>query len=671
MLGDETNSHPIQLVVNYWEIRPSLLGNRLDELIKKGVTHLATFVPWQAVESDISHLLPRFLQAIADRKMTVRLILTPEVGVHYPNSGLPKDLFKKVENQAHHVGDAPIPVSLPPNGFALPSLSSADFTKRYHNFLSRIDALLADLGRTHPHLLDGVTASLSGSYWKYYRAPQLASEPAFNGVAGDYSGNASVVYRQRLEQFYSQREFVTPNPSAANRWKTRNLEPVNRRWFYQQCEDVFRNRSTQFIRKKAASLKVEHLEIYTPEADPAQIYTGFLQAIAGGNADFSRLSNLADAAATRLTQVSGQKCRPFIHWTELGGFRSLSDPQKQFLILKSLLLMGGQGGGLLLDEGEWFGLSPAFRARAEGLSRLIAQKRLKLKTRAFYLAPHLWSGCGTLWDELSTRLGAHARVASSMDALLRDPDSQDAKLLIVDPMTVLTREAVVKILGWVKSGRILALPRSPLYTDASRNELEAEFARDEGMEITLGVSYRLMGMSDGKVVLYDLPEGLTMTGESLSVWQTFLTSLFSLSGIVPFCSVSDGRLKVIPLEKAAGGSAFFVTNASARAVSGDLLFPNEVVVTDLMASLSGQASGLPESRDASAPPTSSQRFSLEVPPCGILPIAADEVGEDAEDRRVAAAHAQALHANAQSAANNELPGFESGGPGGDIQSLWN
>src|SRR5262245_15393775 len=111
----EHNPHPIQILFNYWEARPAVTGARLDGLIRQGITHVATFVPWQVVESDISHMLVRFLQAISDRKMTVDLILTPEVGVHFPNSGLPKDLMTSKASAASHSGNGQINVSLPPN----------------------------------------------------------------------------------------------------------------------------------------------------------------------------------------------------------------------------------------------------------------------------------------------------------------------------------------------------------------------------------------------------------------------------------------------------------------------------------------------------------------------------------------------------------------------------
>ncbi len=404
MVRGELNPHPIQLLVNYWEIQPSMMGARLDELLRNGVTNLTSFVPWQAVESDISHTLTRFLQALAERKMTVSLILTPEVGVHYLNSGLPKDLFSKAENTAKNVQSQPVVIGLPPNAFALPSLMAPEYTKRYHNFLSRMDNLLADLCRSHPQLVDAITITMSGSFWKYYRSSASASLQTFGGLSGDFSGSSSVAYRQRLEQHFSQQEFADPDLSASNRWKTRALEPVNRRWFFQQCEDVFRARSLRFVRRKALALKAQQIELFTPEADPAFAYSNLLQLISGGHADFAKLSVLLEDCASRASAAGDGAAAPFVHWTALGGFQTLSDSEKQFLILKGLLLLGGRGGGLMIDESEWFALSSAFRARAESLARLLSQGELRLKNRALYLGAHLWSSAGPLWTELRSKL---------------------------------------------------------------------------------------------------------------------------------------------------------------------------------------------------------------------------------------------------------------------------
>lgn len=628
MVRGEANPHinsVIQVLVNYWELRPSQIGTRLNELLRLGVTHVTSHVPWQAVESDISHALPRFLQAVADRKMTLSLILTPEIGVNYPNSGVPKDIFTKPDNIARHAGGAQISATLPPNVFALPSLLAPEFTKRYHNFLTRMDTLLADVGRTQPQVLEGVTVVLSGSFWKYYRGPAASSQSMFGGVAGDYSGTVAVAYRQRLDQFYSQREFAADGPAIANRWKTHGLEETNRRWFYQHCEDVFRNRSMQFVRRKAKDLNLRQVEYFTPEADPCYAYSNFMQLLSGGQADFSRLSVMIEEAASRATFAADSGVPAYVHWSGLGAFQSLSDSEKQFLILKSILLMGGRGGGVLISDREWFALSKNFRARAESLARLIAHGELKLKNRALYLSPHLWSDGGILWNEMFKRLGAGARMISNADLALFAGDDRscetDASLLVVDPSYILTRDVVMKLRHFAEQGHVVVVPRSSLFTDAARFELEealADQATGPAITMDLGVSYRLKSAGKGKLIVYEVPEFAASGGklQAHAGWQTFLTSVLSVAEVKSYCSVSNSRLNVIPMEKKNGGFGLFILNGSNRPIAGDLQFGGDVIVSDLAASFTGD-----RSNQANAVP--SNRFALEVPPCGILPVAID------------------------------------------------
>jgi hypothetical protein len=664
----EINQHPIQILFNYWEVRPTLVGARLDDLIRQGITHIATFVPWQAVESDISHTLVRFLQAVADRKITVDLILTPEVGIHYPNSGLPKDVIGRQDNIAAHGGNGPIPVTLPPNGFNLPSLFAPEFTKRYYSFLSRMDGLLANMEKTSPNLLKGVSIVLTGSFWKYYRSPRESSKNAYSGPAGDFSSPAGLAFRQRMEQYFAQREFSDPSPMAANRWKTRGLEDVNRRWFQQQSEDVFRNRTFQLVRRKAANVGVTEMELHTPEADPGQAYSNVLMMLSGGHGDFARLSSLVDEAAARSSWGSTKATRGFIHWTSLGAFRGLADPEKQFLILKSLLLMGGRGGGVLIDESEWFALSPNFRARVEAFGKSLSHGDLKLRNRALYLAPHLWAGGGTLWNELLHRVGSGARMISSMELLNGSVmhngilEDETASLLIVDPSWILTQESLRKLVTWASMGRVVVLPRSPLYTEKARADLEQLAAQTKRIEIDLGVPYRLHSVGEGKLIIYDLPENLSMAGEALSSWQTFLTAVLSVSEVQGYCRMSDSRLGLIPLEKKGQGLGLFVLNSTRRPVAADIIFQEEVSVSDLAVALSqgGQNSAAAKARPR---PTPASRFSLDVPPCGILPLAVDgielhEARLDAHERRVAAQTAQATRAGAEGAAMSQLPGYD-------------
>src|SRR5207249_2633498 len=152
-------------------------------------------------------------------------------------------------------------------------------------------------------------------------------------MAGDYSPSAGLAYRQRLEQYFGSREFADPTPMASNRWKSRGLDEVNRRWFQQQSEDVFRNRTFQLVRKKSASVKLTEIELHTPEADPGMTYSNLMTLLSGGHGDFAKLSHLVDEAAARSSHASSGPAHGYVHWTSFGPFRGLADPEKQFLIL--------------------------------------------------------------------------------------------------------------------------------------------------------------------------------------------------------------------------------------------------------------------------------------------------------------------------------------------------
>jgi hypothetical protein len=699
-MGSDAVNKSIQVVVNYWENRPGPDGrpgrgdakahvaHRLDELLRKGVHHVATFVPWQAVESDISHSLARFLHAAAERNMGVSLILTPEVGVHFPNSGLPRDVLSRADNTAFHADQSPATAVLPPNVFNLPSFFSPEFSKRYHNFLSRMDNLLASFERAAAEgsgpSMANVTVAVSGSFWKYYRSPRQSAVRPFGGLAGDFSAQGSLGYRKHLEQFYSQREFLGADGhgSAGARWKSPALDEVNRRCFYQLSEEVFRNRTAQNLRKRSlnqpsftgtgtgaggrGTMKSLEMELYTPEADPSQSYSSFLQVIAGGNADFSRLSTYIEEASCRSSQAGGEATAPYLHWTSLGGFMSLSDSERQFLVLKSLLLMGSQGGGVLIDEQEWFSFSAAFRARAENFGRSMSQGDLKLKNRALYLTSHLWSRADALWDELFARVGPSARLIASVDRVTRE---RDAGLVVVDPSLIVTKDMVAKLGAWLKSkgsghgNRLVVLPRSPLFTEAARQELEALVAGTKKLEIDLGVPYRLYAFGEGKLVVYDAGEDLQGRGGSLERWQHFLTSILSLAEIQAYCRLSDSRLNLIPLERQGKGLGLFILNPTGRSVTADIVFPNEVEVSDLALALNSRASRRTEHGDGARLPAA--RFALEVPPSGILSLSVDSgalADERARVREIQEAEesAERLRTALAAAANSQLPGLNSG-----------
>lgn len=653
MFGGESRIYPIQLLVNYWEIQPSQFGAHLDGLLQRGISSLASFVPWQVFESDISHSLTRFLQAASERRMSVTLILSPELGIHAAFSGLPKDVISNRECTARSHNGNEIPVVLPPNVFALPSLLSNAFSKRYYGMLAKMQSFFFDLSKNSENPLRDVTLVLSGSFWKYYRSPRFSSREMFAGSAGDYSKGPTVSYRWCLDEFYGDPEFTDPTPAAANRWKSAAMEEINRRWFFQQSEDVFRVRSQQVIKKRPLSTELRQFEIFAPEADPSSAYSSVLQGITGGNGDFHRLSMNLDSLSTRQTFVGEEEACPFIHWTGLGSFKSLSDSERQFLLIKSLLLSGGRGGGILMDERDWSELSASFRSRMEVLARSLSHGRLKIESRALYLAPHVWSAAGDLWDELQQAVSHQLRVLSSFDALMQD---RTARIAYIDEKFILKREKLLQLLQWARHGRVLVLPRSAYYTHHARLELEGIALGGSSLDLNLGVPYKLYPIGEGKLVVYDSPGS-----EIQSAWKVFATETLSLAGIQSICRFSDSRLSGIPMSfgSAMGGGSMglFVLNGTNRPVAADIVFNDTVFISDLAVAMSAAPTDPSSGSEGN-------RFSLEVPPLGVLPLAIDGLVTDHEERHIAGLMARETQEGAMQAAERELGGYnqEAGAP---------
>jgi hypothetical protein len=112
-------------------------------------------------------------------------------------------------------------------------------------------------------------------------------------------------------------------------------------------------------------------------------------------------------------------------------------------------------------------------------------------------------------------------------------------------------------------------------------------------------------MGDGNLIVYDPAEN--------AHWPTFIQAMCALSDIRTYCSVSDSRIAVIPMQKKGGGLGLFVMNSAQRPVTADLLFPVNVVVSDLAQSLVTETN--------SDTIQHSSRFAIDVPAYGILPLA--------------------------------------------------
>jgi hypothetical protein len=607
---------PVQLLVNYWEFSASSVQERSAEMIERlqasGVTQVATFVPWQAFESDIAHRLMKFLTVAHQKKMPVNIIITPEVGVHYSYSGLPKTLMTRDEAIALHEHGGAVSYCLAPNLFLLPSMLTDHFQKRYVSFLTRFQSLLGDLHSSSRNIGQDITITITGSFWKYYRSPRYTAIDAFGGSGGDYSKRANLSFRSFLDASFKDSECADPSPASAQKWKTSAMDAVNRKRFSQKMEDEFRLRTQQMMMKAIPASQVRQTELFTPEADPANLYSNLLQTLAKGNGDFGSLSRYIDQSVFRVGRqdFEGQSdpAQPWFHWTSLGGFQSLSNPEKQFLFLKSLLAAGGRGGGVYLDEAEWFAFSETFRRRALGVVQMIKEKRLSYRPDIGHWVPHLWSEAGTLGELLNHR---HHRQSLRSTDLNRICDELGSRtLLVVDPEQMIRLRDLQRLFDWAEQGGVLALPRTPFFTARAKRELETRQGLAEKIEFNVGTTYSVSRQGRGSVVVYDPP----IDGDGAhSAWKSFLDSLISFSEIQPSIRFSDRRLDALTLDHSGGdGKAVFILNGTGRKIEADVFFDRSAEVVDLSLLLDGGSSVL-NSEPA-------RRFHLNVPPCGILPL---------------------------------------------------
>jgi hypothetical protein len=666
------------------DLLPRDLQSRMDLWAKNGIHSVATFVPWQAFESDLTHSLSRFLSAAIDRGISVRLLPMPEPGMSYPLSGLPKEWVTAREVRAEDREGRAFGQNLPPSAYAYPSPHAPEFQKKLSAFLGRLDQFLAEFVRNQPRAVESVSIDLSGSFWKYLRSPRASARAPFAETAVDQSAFAVRAYRERLERWVRTSEIVSEKESR--RWESREAEPLMREFFEEKAEKEFRSRMLRSFKPRALGVPVREIELHTPEADPALSFSALLQWFSGGKADQSRLNRLIDEAVCRVAATStGRPLAPALRWSSLGGFASLAVAERQKLFMKSLLLVGAQEGALLVDEEEWFAFSPGFRARAQRLARAIEKRELSSPARALYWYPRLWADAGDLWNQLHSQAGGGVRMLANSELLACEVNAQ---LLVVDPCTILSEEDVLRALAWARSGRVLALPESSFFTETAKRALERELRLSASMDLRLGIPYRIFECGLGKVIRYRSPMEVApsevaprgwvpselkwMRGEFQAAWRGFAEVLLRMSEVAPYVTFSDRRVELLALEHQVQGSgiALFLVNQGAASVTGDLIFPTQVAVSDLTSLLREKESEAGQSPPVNRPlPLPSERFSLEVPPDGVLPLAVSGISyRDVEERRAAARLGVETRESVLRAAETELPGFEREHA---IETLWN
>ena len=255
---------------------------------------------------------------------------------------------------------------------------------------------------------------------------------------------------------------------------------------------------------------------------------------------------------------------------------------------------------------------------------MIQYGQLQLDTAVAFLSPYSWGDGGVLWDELHAQVGVEARFISCLDALFRKTETQ---LAIIDPAMIITRDVLERLVRWAEAGHTVALPRSTLYKESARAELEKLATSSRRMDINFDIPYHLHFVGAGKLAVYEWDPSL-MEPESRALVQAFIASVVALSGVQPLCKSGSGKVQAIPLHpkqktptlREAGGRSVFIFNETTQPSNAELRFSVPVAISDFATTFARLEKGQDLSGSKEAVENSEQ-FALDLAPCGIAALA--------------------------------------------------
>ena len=112
-------------VVRYWESNAKEIFAVIDRIRESGATAVGAFVPWTHLETDRHHLLQKLVKQCKASGVSLRLVVTPELGIGFPNGGVPDELLRERQNLAQDRLGHPFYACVPPNIHPLVSLYSS------------------------------------------------------------------------------------------------------------------------------------------------------------------------------------------------------------------------------------------------------------------------------------------------------------------------------------------------------------------------------------------------------------------------------------------------------------------------------------------------------------------------------------------------------------------
>lgn len=460
-------------VVRYWDYNPKEILSVLDRFHECGATTIAAFIPWSHLETDRLHILQKFVKQAMASGFSLRLCVSPELGIGYSNGGIPDELLRDRQNLAQdRLGD-PFYACVPPNIHPLVSLLAPAVFQRYGHFLLKLTQELTEILAEGPS--QPLELVVSDSLFKHYRNAGLASADH-----GDFS-----LRHMQFGAGYRKEEWT---PALAER--------------------IFHSRAFDFLSsrfKRFPNVTISSQNFFTRDCSQARLME---ELIGSGPNHADMFRSLARARSS---------CS--VAW--LDDLHNIRDRERNFLISSSLMMFGQ----LWLNEHDFTALSPSFRKKIQKLVQGFSSEETDLPRPAISFVQNRFSPA-RISSLLQDKLGIALKFKTSL-ADLTPQERDTAKLFAVEEGYALEFRQFTELMKITKERDCtLVVFRSSL-CDAGL----AEFRKLKKFRLNHGWLFEIGIFPEGGHVL--LIEGQEHSQLSM---DTLGDSLVSVARIEPFCS---------------------------------------------------------------------------------------------------------------------------------------
>jgi len=570
-------------VVRYWDYNSKEIFSAIDRVRESGSTVLACMVPWSHLETDRHHLLQKLVKQASASGLSLRLCVTPELGIGYPNGGVPDELLRERHNLAQDRLGHPFYACVPPNIHPLVSLLAPAVFQRYGHFLLKLTQELSEV------FAEGfetdVELVVTDSLFKHYRNTGLAASDH-----GDFS-----LRHMQFGAGYKKEEWT---PALAER--------------------IFHSRAFDFLEsrfKKFPRVKVVSKNIFARESSHGRL----IEELIGSGPNHADL--FRDLIRAR------SSCS--IAW--LDDLYRLRDRERNFLISSSLILFGE----IWVNEHDYFSLSEGFRGKMRKLIKGFSSEETELARPAIALSQNRFAPA-RISALLQDKLGVALKLKTSL-AEISAQERKSTKLFVVEEGYNLELRQTMELLGLARDRDCtLVLFRSSL-CESGLKELKKlkTFRLNHGWLFEIGIY-----PGGGHVLLIEGQEHSKLSMGTLG------DSLVSVARIEPFCSFDRGESGVIsvsvdwhlkdesPEEKARGTmKTLFLMNPEPEAKKLSLEFSGRVRIH-----------GVTQGEEEGGEQGFGKCFETELPPLSVIPMslfverisqAFDKVEEDGTSAELA------------------------------------